>query len=65
MPDPLALDSESLDPGLLVQAAGSIRPVVLSETAWKRVSISRDITGTMGSELWGQALHFAAVNCKA
>jgi hypothetical protein len=28
MPDPLALDSESLDPGLLVQAARSIRPGV-------------------------------------
>ena len=74
-PDPLVLDGESIDPGLLVQAAGSIRPVVLSEAAGKRISISRDIvddivasgqvayavtTGTMG-----HALHFAGVNCMA
>ena len=42
-PDPLVLDGESLDPGLLVQADRSIRPVVLSEAAWKCISISRDI----------------------
>ena len=66
MPDPLVLAGESLDPGLLVQAARSIRPVGLSEAAWKRILISRGIvdgnvasgqatygvtTGTMGSGL--------------
>jgi histidine ammonia-lyase len=40
---PLILDGENLDPGLLVQAARSSRPVVLSDDAWKRISISRDI----------------------
>jgi hypothetical protein len=64
-PGPLILDGESLDPGLLVRAARSLRPVVLSETAWKRISISRGIvdrkvaggesaygitTGTMGAD---------------
>ena len=63
-PGPLILDGESLDPGLLVRAIRSLRPVVPSEAAWKRISISRDIvdgivasgeaaygvtTGTMGA----------------
>jgi histidine ammonia-lyase len=42
-PGPLILDGESLDPGLLVQAARSIRPVELSDAAWRRISISRNI----------------------
>ncbi len=63
-PDPLILDGESLDPGLLVRVIRSLRPVVPSEAAWKRISISRGIvdgivaggesaygmtTGTMGA----------------
>ena len=40
---PLILDGENLDPGLLVQAALSTRPVALSDDAWKRISISRSI----------------------
>lgn len=40
---PLILDGENLDPGLLVQAALSTRPVALSDEAWKRISISRNI----------------------
>jgi len=40
---PLILDGENLDPGLLVQAALSTRPVVLSDEDWKRISISRNI----------------------
>jgi histidine ammonia-lyase len=40
---PLILDGENLDPGLLVQAALSSGPVVLSDDAWKRISVSRDI----------------------
>jgi len=40
---PLILDGEKLDPGLLVQAALSSRPVDLSDEAWKRISMSRGI----------------------
>jgi hypothetical protein len=41
--EPLVLDGENLNPGLLVQAAQSTRPVALAETAWQRISVSRNI----------------------
>ncbi|WP_419905890.1 aromatic amino acid lyase [Kiloniella sp.] len=41
--NPLILDGETLDPGSLIHAAVSNRPVILSEEAWSRISVSRGI----------------------